>query len=189
MREDHEFAPPKTWRSTVWLATAVAILAFFLATPVIGEFSDADAEASATAPPVSVVYRPPAPLAQVSRWFEAPEHAYGPGHRGIDFQLATGSQVRAPASGEVSFSGQVAGRPVLVLRHGDGLRSTLEPVDSNLRTGDKVEVGAVVGVLRIDGSHCLPAACLHWGVRAGEDYLDPLSLLRQPRAIRLLPLP
>ena len=33
---------------------------------------------------------------------------------------------------------------------------------------------------------CTAEACLHWGLRRGEVYLDPLSLLRPPR-VRLLP--
>jgi hypothetical protein len=36
------------------------------------------------------------------------------------------------------------------------------------------------------GSHCLPSACLHLGVRDGADYLDPLDFLTTG-PIRLLP--
>jgi hypothetical protein len=50
-----------------------------------------------------------------------------------------------------------------------------------------VAAGAVLGHLTLTGSHCLPAACLHWGLLRGEDYLDPLSLLGLER-VRLLPL-
>ena len=38
------------------------------------------------------------------------------------------------------------------------------------------------------GTHCLPAACLHWGLRAGDTYLDPLQLVGGPMPVRLLPL-
>jgi hypothetical protein len=34
---------------------------------------------------------------------------------------------------------------------------------------------------------CPVAACLHWGLRRGEVYLDPLSLLAPPE-VRLLPM-
>jgi hypothetical protein len=30
-------------------------------------------------------------------------------------------------------------------------------------------------------------ACLHWGLRRGETYLDPMTLLSPPR-VRLLPM-
>jgi hypothetical protein len=45
----------------------------------------------------------------------------------------------------------------------------------------------VVG--RLDGVHHCGAlgSCLHWGLRRGDTYLDPLLLVR-PRRIRLLPL-
>jgi hypothetical protein len=46
--------------------------------------------------------------------------------------------------------------------------------------------GTPLGVL-VDGhAGCTAGACLHWGLRRGEVYLDPLSLLRPPR-VRLLP--
>jgi hypothetical protein len=46
----------------------------------------------------------------------------------------------------------------------------------------------VIGSLAWFGTHCLPAACLHWGLRAGNTYLDPLQLVGGPLPIRLLPL-
>jgi hypothetical protein len=44
----------------------------------------------------------------------------------------------------------------------------------------------VLGELELLGSHCLPRACLHWGLVRGETYLDPLTLVgRGP--VRLVP--
>ncbi|MFD2025564.1 peptidoglycan DD-metalloendopeptidase family protein [Promicromonospora aerolata] len=34
-------------------------------------------------------------------------------------------------------------------------------------------------------SHCAPRSCLHWGVRRGERYIDPLSLLYRPPIVLL----
>ena len=41
--------------------------------------------------------------------------------------------------------------------------------------------------LELPGSHCFPAACLHWGWIRGETYLDPLRLVGG-EPVRLLPL-
>lgn len=46
--------------------------------------------------------------------------------------------------------------------------------------------GQVVALLT-EGSHC-PVPCLHWGLLAGEAYLNPLTLLPRPTP-RLLPDP
>ena len=47
--------------------------------------------------------------------------------------------------------------------------------------------GAPIGVLELGGSHCFPAACLHWGWLEGQTYLDPLRLVGAG-PVRLLPL-
>ena len=47
--------------------------------------------------------------------------------------------------------------------------------------------GDVVGVLDLPASHCFPRACLHWGWRRGDTYLDPLDLVGGG-PVRLLPL-
>jgi hypothetical protein len=47
--------------------------------------------------------------------------------------------------------------------------------------------GGRLGTLQLGASHCFPRACLHWGWRRAETYLDPL-LLVGGGPIRLLPL-
>jgi murein DD-endopeptidase MepM/ murein hydrolase activator NlpD len=126
------------------------------------------------------------PLAafRLVRPFVAPPHAYGPGHRGIDLAVRGDDLVRAPASGVVAFSGQVAGRGVLTIDHGDGLVSTLEPIDSQLASGGRVAPGEVVGRLST-GGHTSPGI-LHFGVRLDGEYVNPLVLLGGvPRAVLL----
>ena len=54
--------------------------------------------------------------------------------------------------------------------------------------GDVVHRGQQVGVLAPAPVHCAPLTCLHWGVRRGQAYLDPLVLLRPPAPPVLLPL-
>jgi murein DD-endopeptidase MepM/ murein hydrolase activator NlpD len=82
--------------------------------------------------------------------------------------------VRASASGTVRFAGTIAGRGVVVVDHGS-VRTTYEPVVAEVRVGAAVVAGQVIG--RVGrGSHCV-TTCLHWGLRRGEEYLNPLQLL------------
>lgn len=111
------------------------------------------------------------------RGFERPEHRWSPGHRGIDLAAAPGDPVMAPREGTITFAGPVVDRTVLTITHDDGLRSSLEPVSATVVVGDRVVAGQVVGSLGGGPSHCDPAGCVHWGVREGEEYLDPWLLL------------
>ncbi|MEU4615361.1 M23 family metallopeptidase [Streptomyces umbrinus] len=116
----------------------------------------------------------------VIRGWEPPATTYGRGHRGVDLTAAPGAPVRAVAPGRISFAGRVAGRGVVSVElNGTGdppLRTTYEPVRATAKKGAEVAAGEVIGVLEPTGSHC-PASCLHWGLRRGDAYLDPLSLL------------
>lgn len=123
----------------------------------------------------------------VVRGFERPLTPYGPGHRGVDLAADVGRPVTAAGSGVVSVAGDVAGRGVVVVVHGE-LRTTYEPVNPAVAVGARVTRGAQIGTLL--GAHpgCRsPGACLHWGLLHGADYLDPLGLLRSG-PVRLLPL-
>lgn len=124
----------------------------------------------------------PVEQVRIVRPYEAPAHAYGPGHRGLD--LASGTLVRSPADGHVAFAGSVAGRPVVTIDHGGGLVTTLEPVVSDLAVGDVVARAAVVGHLG-QGGHTAPGS-VHFGVRLNGEYVNPLRLLGGvPRAVLL----
>ncbi|MET7421718.1 M23 family metallopeptidase [Dactylosporangium sp. NPDC005555] len=127
-------------------------------------------------PPVSVV-----------RPFEPPPDPFKAGHRGADLLGPAGAEVRSAGAGVVAFAGMVAGRPVVSVTHPGGLRTTYEPVDPSVRAGTVVAAGTPLGALRPGHAGCPGAACLHWGLRAGDVYLDPLSLLRRGQ-VRLLPL-
>lgn len=134
-------------------------------------------------------WQPPVSGAVLDR-FDPPARPWLAGHRGIDLAAAAGAPVVAPAAGIVTFAGQVGGKPVVVVSHGE-LRSTLEPVLARRDVGDQVPAGAAVGVVAPDvaDSHCAPAHCVHWGVRRQDVYLDPLALLGLADPIVLLPLP
>jgi len=129
------------------------------------------------------------PQPAVVHGFDPPSVEWGAGHRGVDLQGSRGQPVHVALSGTVSFVGRVAGRGVVVVDHGP-TRTTYEPVAGLVATGDSVVSGQVIGTLEWFGSHCLPRACLHWGLIEGADhYLDPLSLIGcAPHPVRLLPL-
>lgn len=122
----------------------------------------------------------------VVRPFDPPSDPWGAGHRGVDLAADRGQPVRAPQGGTVTFAGAVAGRPVVVITHPGGLRTTLEPVAATVAVGTPVTSGDTVGSLAPTPGHCAPATCLHWGIRRGPTYLDPLSLVG-PRRVVLLP--
>ncbi|MDQ1121960.1 murein hydrolase activator EnvC family protein [Microbacterium trichothecenolyticum] len=138
-----------------------------------------------TGPPHSLAdagWRWPVDTVQLLRPYEAPAHLYGPGHRGID--LAVDDLVRAPADGRIAFAGSVAGRSVVTIDHGNGLVSTLEPLATELSSGDVVARGAVVGHVSPEGH--TGAHSLHFGVRLDGEYINPLRLLGGvPRAVLL----
>lgn len=124
---------------------------------------------------------------EVLRPFDGPAQPWEPGHRGVDFAAVVGQEVIAPREGVVSFSGPVAGRVVLTITHPDGLRSSFEALSDPVPRGTVVARGDVVArVATPHAGHC--SSCLHWGVRRGETYIDPLSLLRRRFAV-LLPWP
>lgn len=128
------------------------------------------------------------PPHHVVRAFEAPPHPWSAGHRGVDLAAPAGTVVVAAGPGIVTFSGVVAGRGVITVRHPDGRRTTYEPVEHRIPPGSAVIAGTPLGRLSGQGSHCAPLTCLHWGLLVGDDeYRDPLSLLRSPTIV-LLPL-
>lgn len=126
------------------------------------------------------------PRPPVLRGFDPPALPFGPGHRGVDLAARAGQPVLAPGPGVVAFAGLVAGRGVVSVDHAGGLRTTYEPVTARRAVGEPVAAGAVLGLVSPGPGHCLPRTCVHWGLRRGETYLDPLGLLGVT-AVRLLP--
>ena len=128
---------------------------------------------------------PLSPRPAVAARFDPPETRWGAGHRGVDLVGHPVATVRTALAGTVRFAGRIAGRGVVVVDHG-ATRTTYEPVRATVAVGDEVAAGAPIGRLEVAGSHCFPAACLHWGWLRGEVYLDPLTLVgAQP--VRLVP--
>ena len=134
----------------------------------------------------------PLPEPHVERRFEPPPQPWAAGHRGVDLAGEAGQEVVATGPGTVSFAGSVAGKGVVSILLDDSgdppLRTTYEPVRPEVSAGERVLAGQVVGTLRVRPTHCGEKACLHWGLRRGKRYLDPLSLVRPERPV-LLPVP
>jgi murein DD-endopeptidase MepM/ murein hydrolase activator NlpD len=122
----------------------------------------------------------------VVRDFDPPPHPFGRGHRGVDLAAVAGGAVLAAGAGTVVFAGPLAGRGVVSIDHAGGLRTTYEPVLAFVTAGDLVGRGQQIGTLEPGHPGCAAAACLHWGLRRGKDYLDPVQLLA-PGPLRLMP--
>jgi murein DD-endopeptidase MepM/ murein hydrolase activator NlpD len=125
--------------------------------------------------------------AKLSAGFDRPVRNWLPGHRGVDLIGQGGDKVLASGSGVITFAGLVAGKGVVVIKHGK-LRTTYEPVTASVAVGARVRVGDVIGTLSAGESHCsskTKVSCLHWGLIQGKTYLNPLMLVR--KQVRLLP--
>lgn len=88
--------------------------------------------------------------------------------------------VRAAAGGTVGFAGSVASVRYVVVDHPSGVRTTYGRLAVVVvGSGQRVTRGEVLGVA---------GGPLHFGVRRGDRYLDPIDLLvRRSRAPRLVP--
>lgn len=131
---------------------------------------------------------PVKPKPAVTRTFQPPAQKWLSGHRGVDLSAAPGTEVRSPAAGTVTFTGVVVDRPVITVDHGDGLKSSFEPIDATVKRGQTVARGQVIGTIASAG-HCPPANCVHWGVRRDGEYVNPLQFVQDMRPSVLLPVP
>ncbi|KHL01147.1 M23 family metallopeptidase [Sinomonas humi] len=126
------------------------------------------------------------PRPAVVRAFDPPARPWLSGHRGVDLAAQPGQGLLAPDDGVIAFAGWVVDRPVLTIDHGDGLRSSFEPVETDLDAGSLVTPGQPIGRIAAAPLHC-EGACLHWGVRKDDDYVSPLRFLVDTRPSILLP--
>jgi len=147
-----------------------------------------------------VLSSPAAPSQAASKWvwpiaphqvvgaFNPPPKPWLPGHRGVDLAGYEGQAVHSAGNGFVIYAGTLAGRGVVVVLHGS-LRTTYEPVVASVAVGEYVVAGQDIGSLAAGVTHCSEfgrVSCLHWGLRRGLSYLNPLALVTQ---VHLLPVP
>lgn len=157
--------------------------AFLLAAVLVLPGSAADPQA---ATPRASWDWPLSPRPAVLRAFDPPDKPWMSGHRGVDLEAThDGVPVASPEAGTVTFVGVVVDRPVITIDHGGGLRSSFEPVESPLAAGDQVARGETIGTLQ--PGHCGSLPCIHWGVRRGDIYINPLDFVTDLRPSILLP--
>lgn len=96
-----------------------------------------------------------------------------------------GAPIRASNSGIIHFAGPVGGRPVVSIMHTNGIRTTYDPVIPQVRKGQHVKRGQIIGTLAPENEHTHGPG-LGWGAKIGDTYIDPLSLLGTSQ-IRLYP--
>jgi hypothetical protein len=162
-------------------------LAFLFVLVVVVMTTGLSAEAAAE-PSTSCGWMPPVD-GRVVRGFDPPAARYGPGHLGVDLAAAPGTPVRAAGAGSVSFAGAVAGSLHVVVAHDGGLRTSysfLARID--VRRGQSVAPGDVVGAA--GGPHPDHAGVVHFGLRSGDEYLDPMLLIGEcdlTKIVRLVP--
>ncbi len=113
--------------------------------------------------------------------FREPPCPYCAGNRGLEYQVGVDADVRAVEAGVVSWAGTIAGTRYVVVRHGDGWRTTYGRLTaSSLRTGDPVGRRGVIGTA---------SGSFYFGLRVGEEYRDPAphlgQLVGRPRLIPL----
>ena len=153
------------------MAVPAAVATVAALTPVVPGVEPG--RAGAATPP----WRPPV-VGPVTRGFDAGTSVYGAGHRGIDYAVPPGTEVRPAGPGVVVFAGEVAGATHVVVDHGAGVRTTVSFLASvTVRVGDRVGTGSVLGTSGgrdDDTGH--GGGVVHLGVRVGDRYVDPVAL-------------
>lgn len=146
---------PLVWNMSMLTPTSTALAAPCWQPPVVGEVIDP---------------------------FREPPCTWCAGNRGIEFRVGRDVEVRAAASGTVSFAGAVAGVDYVVVDIVGGWKLTYgRMTSSEVRVGRTVIAGQVLGRasrtfyfgLRIDGVYTDPAPFL--GTVQGRHRLVPLD--------------
>ena len=96
------------------------------------------------------------------------------GNEGIDYAAATGTSVKAAATGTVALiSKSVGDTTIVLLRHSGNLYTVYSNITNvALKKGQKVNAGEPVGIVA-GGS----PAFLHFEVRKGTEAVDPTPYL------------
>ena len=105
----------------------------------------------------------------------------GAGHSGMDIAAPTGTPVKAPAAGIVTFAdpGLYLTGGTVVVDHGHGVSSNflhLSRID--VAVGDRVEQGQAIAAVGATGRATGPH--LHWGMNWFDVRVDPLLVLERP---------
>lgn len=170
--------PPRTRVRPTRALVALALFAALLLLSALPAESSPTITAQAVGEHQGIWDWPVTGTPSVENLFDAPEFFYSAGHRGLDV-TASSLTISAVDDGVVTFAGPVAGKPVVSIKHANGLQSTYEPVRATVKAGDEVTRGQVIGELdpaAAQFSHCAPRLCLHIGAKREDAYIDPLPL-------------
>lgn len=118
----------------------------------------------------------------VVRPFVEPAGPYAAGHRGADLTAPAGTPVRAAGDGVVVFAGRIAGALHVTVMHEHGLRTSYSFLSAvAVHQGSTVSRGDVLGSAGgaapdTDGDSGHDGTVVHFGLRVGDRYVDPMSL-------------
>lgn len=99
-------------------------------------------------------------------------------HRGIDIDGETGDRVLAARTGKVIVAGRydACGGLEVHVDHGDGLVTWYRHLSKvETKVSARVAQGALIG--RVGDTGCAEGSHLHFAIRQGDDWLDPLDFL------------
>jgi murein DD-endopeptidase MepM/ murein hydrolase activator NlpD len=128
----------------------------------------------------------PTPASKAWRWplfgpitqrFGETKTRYGV-HQGIDIDGQTGDRVRAARGGRVVLAGMAdaCGGLQVHIDHGNGFESWYRHLSRiEVKRGDVVAAGTVIG--RVGNTGCSLGTHLHFGIRRGTTFVDPLRYL------------
>lgn len=121
--------------------------------------------------------------ATYSFWYNSTLNRYNL-HEGIDFKADAGTNVAAAYDGTVAeITDTLLDGGCIVIDHGDGLQTVYSSVDvsSDLKTGDKVSQGDIIGTLSasadVMGKEYNEGSHLHFEIREDGKAVDPASYL------------
>ena len=109
---------------------------------------------------------------------ESPTEGASSNHKGVDIGAASGSDILAAAEGEVVIStySYSAGNYIMI-DHGGGVSTVYMHCSQLLAdVGDSVSQGQVIAKVGSTGYSTGPH--LHFGIRSGGSYVDPLNYVR-----------
>ena len=106
---------------------------------------------------------------------EAPLEGASTSHKGVDIGAATGTPIKAAASGSVVISTYSASAGnYIMINHGGGVYTVYMHMNSlSVSVGDEVSQGETIGTCGSTGNSTGPH--LHFGIRVNGSYVNPMN--------------
>jgi hypothetical protein len=116
------------------------------------------------------------PRPTIVQEFSPPPAPWLAGHRGVDLEAATGTPLFPPADGILHFAGAVGGKDVVSIELDDGMIATFEPATTDFKVGAKITRSRRFATVDGRSDHC-SNLCVHWGMKKGDTYYDPVEFV------------